>query len=89
MTVYDADDEEDEIVQTSPVLCGMLKNNSVKSATGIAIYDHDNNIMGILIVEYSDKKDPILLDEATNTLVTKAPLLSPVLEYSGIYDATN
>jgi hypothetical protein len=89
MTVYDADDEEDEIVQTSPVLCGMLKNNSVKSATGIAIYDHDNNIMGILMVEYSDKKDPILLDEATNTLVTKAPLLSPVLEYSGIYDATN
>ena len=89
MTVYDADNEEDEIVQTSPVLCGMLKNNSVKSATGIAIYDHDNNIMGILMVEYSDKKDPILLDEATNTLVTKVPLLSPVLEYSGIYDATN
>ena len=89
MTVYDTDDEENEIVQTSPVLCGMLKNNSVKSATGIAIYDHDNNIMGILMVEYSDKKDPILLDEATNTLVTKAPLLSPVLEYSGIYDATN
>ena len=89
MTVYDVDNEEDEFVQTSPVLCGMLKNNSVKSATGIAIYDHDNNIMGILIVEYSDKKDPILLDEATNTLVTKAPLLSPVLEYSGIYDATN
>lgn len=89
MTVYDTDDEENEIVQTSPVLCGMLKNNSVKSATGIAIYDHDNNIMGILMVEYSDKKDPILLDEATNVLVTKAPLLSPVLEYSGIYDATN
>lgn len=89
MTVYDTDDEENEIVQTSPVLCGMLKNNSVKSATGIAIYDHDNNIMGILMVEYSDKKDPILLDEATKVLVTKAPLLSPVLEYSGIYDATN
>ena len=89
MTIKDADDEEDELVSNSPVLCGMFKNNNIKSATGIAIYDHDNNIMGILMVEYTEVKDPILLEEATKCLINKAPLLSPVLEFSGIYDTTN
>lgn len=89
MTIKDADDEEDELVVNSPVLCGMFKNNNIKSATGIAIYDHDNNIMGILMVEYTEAKDPILLEKASKYLIEKAPLLSPVLEFSGIYDATN
>lgn len=89
MTIQDTDNEEDDLVSSSPVLCGMLKNNNIKSATGIAIYDHDNNIMGILMVEYVDKKDPILLEEATKCLISKAPLLSPILEFSGIYDTTN
>lgn len=87
MTIQDTEDDDNELVQNSPVLCGMLKNNSIKSATGIAIYDHDNNIMGILMVEYVNFKDPILLDEATRLLIEKAPLLSPVLEFSGIFDS--
>ena len=89
MTIKDADDEEDELVANSPVLCGMFKNNNIKSATGIAIYDHDNNIMGILMVEYTEVKDSVLLEEASKYLIEKAPLLSPVLEFSGIYDTTN
>lgn len=87
MTISNSEDDDNELVQNSPVLCGMLKNNSIKSATGIAIYDHDSNIMGILMVEYVNYKDPILLDEATQVLISKAPLLSPVLEYSGIFDS--
>ena len=89
MTICDTSNEDDELVQTSPVLCGMLKTNNIKSVTGIAIYDHDNNIMGILMVEYAEVKDPILLEEAAKQLITKAPLLAPVLEYSGIYNTTN
>lgn len=89
MTIIDVDDENDDIVINSPILCGMLKTNNVHSATGIAIYDHDNNIMGILMVEYVDTKSDILLDEAVRYLIDKAPLLSPILEYSGIYDIKN
>ena len=89
MTIVDTDDENDDIVINSPILCGMLKTNNIHSATGIAIYDHDNNIMGILMVEYVDTKSDILLDEAVRYLIDKAPLLSPILEYSGIYDIKN
>ena len=89
MTIKDVDNEEDSFVTGSPVLCGMLKNNNIRSATGIAIYDHDNNIMGILMVEYSKVKDSAVLDDITKYLIDKAPLLSPVLEFSGIYDTTN
>ena len=89
MTIVDSDNEEDAIVASSPVLCGMLKNNNIKSATGIAIYDHDNNIMGILMVEYTEVKTAEELIDITNSLIEKAPLLSPVLEFSGIYDTTN
>jgi cell division protein ZapA (FtsZ GTPase activity inhibitor) len=89
MTIVDTDDENDDIVINSPILCGMLKTNNIHSATGIAIYDHDNNIMGILMVEYVDTKSDILLDEAVKYLIDKAPLLSPILEYSGIYDIKN
>lgn len=89
MTILDSDDESNELVANSPILCGMLKTNNIRSATGIAIYDHDNNIMGILIAEYVSIKDEEFLKDATRCLTIKAPLLSPVLEYSGIYDATN
>jgi hypothetical protein len=67
----------------------MLKNNNIRSATGIAIYDHDNNIMGLLIAEFTELKSVDFLKDTTNYLIDKAPLLSPVLEYSGIYDTTN
>ena len=89
MTILDSDDESNELVANSPILCGMLKTNNIRSATGIAIYDHDNNIMGILIAEYVSIKDEEFLKDATKRLTVKAPLLSPVLEYSGIYDTTN
>lgn len=89
MTVIDSADDTSDIVQSSPVLCGMLKNNNVKSATGVAIYDHDSNIMGILMVEYSDVKDDTFLEKCKKSLIGKAPLLAPVLEYSGIYDSNN
>jgi hypothetical protein len=89
MTVADALDEDDLQNISCPVLCGMLKNNNIRSATSIAIYDHDNNIMGILVVEYTGLKSVDFLKDTTKYLITKAPLLSPVLEYSGIYNITN
>jgi hypothetical protein len=89
MTVVDTEDEDDQQNISCPVLVGMLKNNNIRSATGIAIYDHDNNIMGLLIAEFTELKSVDFLKDTTNYLIDKAPLLSPVLEYSGIYDTTN
>jgi len=89
MIIIDSDDDLNDMVNNNPILCGMLKNNSIRSAAGIAIYDHDSNIMGILMVEYVDKKELSDLEEANKYLIGKAPMLSPVLEYSGIYDTTN
>lgn len=84
MIIADTDDEADDNVKNSPVLVGMLKSNNIKSAAGIALYDTDGNIMGILIAEFASKRDN--LEEVKDMLIEKAPSLSPILEYSGIYD---
>ena len=62
------DDDNDEKVHDCPVLIGMLKSNNIKSGIGVAIYDHDNNILGIVIAEFTDIKDS--LDEIENTIIT-------------------
>jgi len=84
MIITDTDDENDDNVKNSPVLVGMLKSNNIKSAVGLALYDTDSNIMGILLVEFASKRDS--LDDIKKLLIEKAPSLSPILEYSGIYD---
>ena len=89
MTIIDVDDEDNEFVHDAPVLVGMFKNNNIKSATGIAVYDHDNNILGILLTEFVELQDKEFLNNVENILIEKAPLLSPILEYSGIYNTTN
>lgn len=89
MSICDTDDDNNEFVHDSPVLIGMFKNNNIKSASGISIYDHDNNIVGILLTEFTEVHDEDFLTNIENILIEKAPLLSPILEYSGIYDTTN
>lgn len=89
MTIIDVDDEDNEFVHDAPVLVGMFKNNNIKSATGIAVYDHDNNILGILLTEFVELQDKEFLNNVENILIEKAPLLSPILEYSVIYNTTN
>lgn len=87
MSIKNTEDDSDEIVHSTPVLTGMLKSNNIKSSSGIAIYDHDNNIVGIMIAEFTDTKES--LEDVEKTLIERAPLLSPILEYSGIYNSTN
>lgn len=88
MTILDVNNEEDDLVHDAPVLVGMLKNNNIKSATGIAVYDHDNNILGILLVEFVEVQDSEFLHKAEEMLIEKASSLSPILEYSRIYNTT-
>lgn len=82
MIVEDADDDENENVKNSPVLCGMLKGNNIKSAVGIALYDKEDNILGILIVEFNEKKELEYLESVEKELIEKSPSLSPILEYN-------
>ena len=82
MIVEDADDDENENVKSSPVLCGMLKSNNIKSAVGIALYDKEDNILGILIVEFNEKKELEYLEGVEKELIEKSPSLSPILEYN-------
>ena len=89
MIIKDSDDEANAVTSKCPVLCGMLKNNNIKTAVGVAIYDHDNNIMGIIMVEFTELQDEDFLVKVVDYLTNeKAPVLAPVLEMSGIYDAT-
>lgn len=48
-----------------------------------------NNILGILLTEFVELQDKEFLNNVENILIEKAPLLSPILEYSGIYNTTN
>ena len=63
-----------------PVLFNILNNSSIKSGCGIAIYDHDNNILGVIIAEFKEKKDN--LDKEVNTLIEYCTFLEPILTYS-------
>lgn len=89
MSIIDVDDEDNGLAHDAPVLVGMLKNNNIRSATGIAVYDHDNNILGILLAEFVELQNEEFLNNVENILIEKALLLSPILEYSGIYNTTN
>lgn len=89
MSICDVDMDTDELVHDSPVLSGMLKSNNIRSASAIAVYDNDNNILGIILAEFTDKHDKEFLSSVENKLIDKAPTLSPILEYSGIYNTTN
>ena len=86
MSVLDIDDVDDIIIQDNPLLTGMLKKNNIKSCTAIAIYDHDTNMLGVLMLEYTETHNKEFLDDIEQKLIEKAPLLSPILEYSGIYN---
>ena len=93
MSMIDINDDSIELVKESPILVGMLKKNSAQSASAVSIYDHDNNILGILLAEFAEVHDMEFMLNIEDELNRRAPMLSPILEYSGIYknntDTTN
>lgn len=64
-----------------PVIFSILDRENIKSGAGVAIYDSDNNILGVLIAEFvEDKSDQI--ENITKKLIKYTGALSPILEYS-------
>lgn len=93
MSMIDINDDTIELVRESPILVGMFKKNSVQSATAVSIYDHDSNMLGILLAEFRETHNIEFMLNVEDELNKRAPMLSPILEYSGIYnnntDTTN
>ena len=71
----------EDIKCTYPVIFSILDRENIKSGAGVAIYDSDNNILGVLIAEFvEDKSDQI--ENITKKLIKYTGALSPILEYS-------
>ena len=81
----------EDIKNIYPVIYSILERENIKSGAGVAIYDSDNNILGILIAEFvEDKSDQI--ENITKKLIKYTSSLSPILEYSDFQhfsDASN
>lgn len=70
-----------EIKNKFPVLHHMLEEVQIVSATGVAIYDQENMMLGIIVAEYiTDKSDDI--SDITTKLIDETKCLSPILEFS-------
>ena len=63
-------------------LTNMMKNNNIKSGIGIAIYDIDNNIIGVIIAEFINPKES--LDIVEKILIQQCQYLVPILEFSNV-----
>ena len=70
----------EDIKNLYPVLYNMLSESDVKSSLWVAIYDKDNNALGILMVEYGSLQSD--LDEVLPKIIADIKYLAPILEYS-------
>ena len=70
-----------DIKDNFPVLYNMMSEVGIETATGVAIYDKNNRVLGILVAEYiTDNSENI--EDITKELIEETTCLSPVLEYS-------
>jgi len=66
-----------------PALYGMLRNNAIKSAIFVAIYNSKNEILGVAMAEYANElEDDSMIEVIRNELVDVAIKLAPIMEYS-------
>lgn len=70
-----------EIKNKFPVLHHMLEEVQVITATGVAIYDQDNMMLGIIVAEYITSNGDNISD-ITSKLIDETKCLSPILEFS-------
>lgn len=64
-----------------PVLYNTFEKENIVSAVGVAIYDDDNNILGVLIAEFVTDKSHII-EKISMRLKQFAKSLSPILNYA-------
>ena len=69
-----------------PAVYNMMIEAHTKSASIVAIYDNDGNILGGIVAEFVEEKEESELESITEVLSKEAPYLSPILEFSDYRD---
>lgn len=74
--------DTEEIKDTYPIIYNMAIKNSIKSGSAVAIFSPDNDILGVILVEYKTKKTKKELEDIKNKQIDVAKRLSPIMDYS-------
>lgn len=72
----------EDIKETYPVIYNMANKNNIKSGCGVSIFNPDNDILGIILVEYKNKITKKDLEDIKIKLIDVAKHLSPIMDYS-------
>ena len=64
----------------------MASHNNIKSGSGVAIFNNDNDILGIILVEYKVAKTDEELEKIKTDLIDVAISLAPIMDYSNYQD---
>lgn len=67
---------------TYPVIYNMCKDTGIISGVGVAVYDQDNNVLGILVAEFVKLQAAVDLEILKDKLIEETTRLAPILEYS-------
>lgn len=70
------------VKDTYPVIYNMAKYDNIKSGSGVAIFSNDNDILGIILVEYKAIKTPEELEKIKEELIEVSSNLAPIMDYS-------
>lgn len=79
---YECITNVDESTDIYPYYTGIMKSNGVEASIGAAIYDSDNNILGVVIVDFSHTITKEESKKYIDITISKAPFMAPILEYS-------
>lgn len=72
----------DKIKDKYPMVYSLLAKNNIHSASTVAIFNSNNDILGIILVEYKDIKSEYELDVVKGELIKISSNLAPILDYS-------
>ena len=72
----------DNISDEFPVIKNILDSSGVKSAAFLALYDSDQNMLGIMISEFEEEKSEEELNMIMVDMVSSSRTITPILDYS-------
>lgn len=73
-------DNTSNIEQDYPVLHSILTSANIECGCGVAIYDDENNILGVIIAEFKNKDDSNNIDKVVDVLIEHTTFLTPILQ---------
>lgn len=74
--------EDSSTDERFPAINNLLTSSGVISAAFLALYDDENNMLGIMITEFTNKKTAEDLDRILSIMKTESTKIIPVLDYA-------